>query len=366
MRAKPEPFAPELPGVLFTAVDLAGKPVPERQWLVSEMIPAGKVTLLSGDGGTGKSLIALQLCVAVVTGRHWLGLQPASGCALFVTAEDDKDEVHRRLHHIVAAEGLDLGEVENLTILSLAGRDALLATPGPDGLLHPTSLFAGLQTRLVQHPVTLLVLDTLADLFGGNENARSEARQFVQLLVGLALHCECTVLLLAHPSLSGLASGSGTSGSTAWNNSVRSRLYLDKVKSSDAEPDADARVLRVMKSNYGPVDKELSIRWQQGVFVPDARDGKTLDRMARGQKAERVFLKLVLQFEQEGRYVSPNPGPTFAPTTFAKHVGSEGCTSRVLRDAMDKLLSVGKVRVETHGRAGRERRHIVAITAGAH
>ncbi|MGR3292310.1 MAG: AAA family ATPase, partial [Paracoccaceae bacterium] len=40
----------------FRASDLADKPVPDRQWLVHDLVPDGTVTLLGGDGGTGKSL----------------------------------------------------------------------------------------------------------------------------------------------------------------------------------------------------------------------------------------------------------------------------------------------------------------------
>jgi len=43
------------------AASLADKPVPERQWAVAEWIPSRQVTLLSGDGGIGKSLLAMQL-----------------------------------------------------------------------------------------------------------------------------------------------------------------------------------------------------------------------------------------------------------------------------------------------------------------
>ena len=62
----------------------------------------------------------------------------------------------------------------------------------------------------------LLILDNLADIFGGDENARDLARQFVSLIRGLAIDLDCTVLMLSHPSLSGMASGRGASGSTAW------------------------------------------------------------------------------------------------------------------------------------------------------
>lgn len=45
----------------FIASDLDGKPVPSREWLVRDLVPSSTVTLLGGDGGTGKSLLALML-----------------------------------------------------------------------------------------------------------------------------------------------------------------------------------------------------------------------------------------------------------------------------------------------------------------
>jgi RecA-family ATPase len=101
---------------------------------------------------------------------------------------------------------------------------------------------------MIRQRPSLLVLDNLADIFAGNENVRPLARQFVSSLRALAIEFDCVVLLLAHPSLSGMASGAGTSGNTAWNNSVQSRLYL--VTSSD-DLDPDGRVLQTIKANYG-------------------------------------------------------------------------------------------------------------------
>src|SRR4051812_29000576 len=91
---------------IVTATSLEGQPVPPRLSHVEGLIPASTVTLLNADGGTGKSLIALQLAVATVTGRPWLGRSTAIGRCLFLTAEDDLPEVHRRLADIVADQGL--------------------------------------------------------------------------------------------------------------------------------------------------------------------------------------------------------------------------------------------------------------------
>ena len=73
----------------------------------------------------------------------------------------------------------------------------------------------------------LVIVDTAADTFGGNENDRSQVRQFVSRALGsIAQKINGAVLLCAHPSRSGLSSGEGDGGSTGWSNAFRSRLYL--------------------------------------------------------------------------------------------------------------------------------------------
>ncbi|HEY0146294.1 MAG TPA: AAA family ATPase [Methylovirgula sp.] len=44
--------------------DWQGRPIPEKQWLIPGLIPSRVVTLLSGDGGAGKTLPALQIGMA--------------------------------------------------------------------------------------------------------------------------------------------------------------------------------------------------------------------------------------------------------------------------------------------------------------
>jgi RecA-family ATPase len=221
--SKNETASPKgLPQVLkwVSAASLGARP-PPRTWLVPELIPGRNVTLLSGDGGTGKSLLALQLAVAVATRDSlWLGLEVAHGGAVFVSAEDELDEVHRRLANICAADGPDITHLTDLTVLPLAGRDAVLGRPGAPGELQSTPMFEFVRSMVGAMAPALVIVDTISDAFGGNENSRSEVRQFVGMLRALAMDADCAILLLAHPSVAGLNSGTGLSGSTAWNNSV--------------------------------------------------------------------------------------------------------------------------------------------------
>jgi RecA-family ATPase len=223
-----------------------GKPVPERQWFVEGLIPDRTVTNLSGAGGSGKTEIILQLIAASSLQTQWFGKAVSIGPCLYYGAEDEADELHRRLETIVRRAGRQLSELEGIRLIPMAGLDAVLAEPDRKGTLAATAIFPKLEAKAKALRPKLIVIDPSADVFGGDEINRSQVRKFVSMLRGLAIDSDCAVLLLSHPSLSGLNSGTGTSGSTAWNNSVRSRLYLEIPNESP-----DARVLKVVKANPG-------------------------------------------------------------------------------------------------------------------
>lgn len=332
----------------YSAAELEGQPVPARQWLVDGLVPMKTVTLFGGDGGTGKSLLALMLAVSAATGRAWLNMGVPKGRALFLSAEDDDDELHIRLDTIRRQMRLEWSDLAGLTIRSLAGEDALLAVETKIALMQ-TALFDEIEARAKDEQPSLIVLDTLADMFPANENDRAAVRQFISILRGLALRQKCAVILLSHPSLSGLNSGTGTSGSTAWNNSVRSRLYLERIVQDGYEPDPDKRVLSTKKANYGRVGGAMTLTWTEGVFLRDA-EPQGLDALAAGAKGERVFLHLLREVTMQGRRVNAAGGLNYAPKVFADHPEAEGCTKKTLRAAMEKLLASGKVKV-MHGGA---------------
>lgn len=249
-----------------TGAVLASRPVPVRNFLDADsLLPMRQVVMLSGDGGMGKSLLALQLALDVSTGAPWIGIAVQAGPVVYLSAEEDESEVAIRQSEIAAAEGIDASQAFTLEYITMAGEDAVLAHETGNGAgLKATPFFTRLEATLDSINPALVVLDNLADVFAGNENNRGLAKRFVGMLRHLAIRYDCVVLLLAHPSLTGLASGSGLSGSTAWNNSVRARLYLHRPDTTDE--DETLRVLEVKKANYGPSGQRYSLRWVDGCF----------------------------------------------------------------------------------------------------
>jgi RecA-family ATPase len=348
----------ELP--TFTGDSLARRLVPMREWFVENLIPQRNVTLLQANGGDGKSTLVQHLAVASVTGRKWLGRDVQKGPVIFFSAEDDQDELHRRLDAIVQHERIDYADLSSLTFVAMAGKDAVMAAPdSKDGLLRETKVFDGMRSVIDKIRPIFLVLDTLADIFGGDEIKKVQARQFITLLRGIAVEKQLAVLLISHPSQSGMVSGTGTSGNVAWSNSVRSRIYLERVRTTDGiEIDPDLRILTVKKSNYAKSGASIQMRYDHGVFVPEEA-ASPVAGPGLLRRAEEVFLDLLAQFEREGRTVSPTPSTNWAPKIFAEHPGGRGVGKAGFRTAMDTLLSDGSVLVETFGPPSRQRQKLV-------
>jgi hypothetical protein len=81
------------------------KPVPPREWSVQDRVPLRQVSMLSGEGAMGKTLLELQRAVAHVTGKFWLGMGVAQGPAMYIGAEDEADEIQRRVVDIARHYG---------------------------------------------------------------------------------------------------------------------------------------------------------------------------------------------------------------------------------------------------------------------
>jgi len=156
-----------------------GQPIPERQWLVENWIPWGCVTALYGDGGTGKSLLAQQLLTSVATGTPFLGLPVRQCKVLGVFCEDDEDELHRRQAAINAQYGVEFGDLENMTFISRTSENNVMMTFSADGIGERTALYDQVLNLAKDSGVQFVVIDTVADTFGGNEIIRTHVQQFI-------------------------------------------------------------------------------------------------------------------------------------------------------------------------------------------
>lgn len=264
-----DPFRP------LSAASFAGLDIPPREWLVEGWIPLGHVTLLYGDGAVGKSLAALQLCHSAVTGSPWLGMPLGrQGPAVYFSAEDDEDEIHRRLSGVLRSQpGVDFAGLRDLHVVPLYGEDSVLARFDRSGAMVPAPLWGRLISFLEREQPVLLVVDNLADVFAGDEVDRAQARAFMNLLHSICANLGTTLVVLAHPSRSGMATGDGTSGNTAWSNSVRSRLYMEREPAvAGRAADEDVRLISVKKTNYSRRGDPVRLRWSQGVFVVASDD----------------------------------------------------------------------------------------------
>lgn len=231
---------------------------PPRRWLVPGLIPDGCVTGLYGDGGSGKTMLALALMVAMASrgGTPWLEESPLGWKSVGLFAEDDEPELIRRLRRISEAMGVDFENVaRDVTVLPGVGLDVVVAGFADTGELVITPLMDALIAKVRDVGAGLLVLDYAAAIFGGNEIDRFQVSTFMRRLNAIARDNEIAILLLGHPSMEGMKGGRGTSGSTAWRNHVRSFLHLTVDETQDDEDGRRLLTLSHTKSNYGPAGR---------------------------------------------------------------------------------------------------------------
>jgi RecA-family ATPase len=152
---------------------------------------------------------------------------------------------------------------------------------------------------------------------------------------------------------------SGLSGSTAWHNSVRSRLYLKTATNDEDARDTGLRVLEMRKSNYGPQAENIPLRWDAGVFKPIESLKQGHERAAAEAADEAVFLNLLGRFTTSGRTVSDKPSRSFAVSQFVLEPEGAALGSKRLDQAMRRLFARNRIGVESYGRPSNPHSKIV-------
>ena len=325
------------------------RPAPPRRSAWGTWLPYGKTTLLTGDGGVGKSLLTQQLMNALALGLPFLGMETKEAPALYITAEDDADELWRRQEAINRTFSVSMGRVaQTLHLASLDGEaDTALAHFDEDaGRLIVTPRWAALQAQVRRLGIRYVGLDNATDLLASGHNNAHAVAAFVNLLTGLAIEIDGIVLLLHHPN----KAGDDWSGSQAWHNKVRSRLIIKRPGGDDP----DARTIENPKANYSAAGSVIEFRWNEGSFIRNvdlSEDRRMeLSETIAATGANSAFLACLRQrsAEGEGRGVGPTPGPNYAPSQFANMPQAKGYDKQALTRAMERLFATGQIVTETY------------------
>jgi RecA-family ATPase len=336
-----------------------GKRVPERDWLIPGICVRGGATLLNGDGGVGKSLLCMQMQTALAMGKPWLGIpMPGMGIrSLGIYCEDEPDELHRRQADICRYYDCEMRDLDNTALmLSRVGENnTLMSFSRREAGGQITNFFRQIEAMIADYKIEVIIIDTAADTFGGNEIDREQVRSFVQKLRAWALRSRGSVIITQHPSVSGMASGAGSSGSTGWNNSVRSRVYLTAPKRTDDDGDeipTDERFLKFMKSNYGPKGSKLRLMWKNGVFVTVMEAGP--QSYEDNSRTRELLLDMAVDMLKKGIELSPDPQNKSSLVLRARsHQELGRLPHQFLLKAQEELLQTGHLITVTARKANR-------------
>lgn len=323
---------------------------PPREWALNQWLPQGHPSLLPGRGGIGKTLLAQCLGTAMALGRDYIDEIERPLRILFWAGEDDQAELWRRQLKICQHFGVELSALKDrLFIQSYEGADLTLAGTA-FGQLAPTMMLEELRQQVNDYRADYVFMDNVARVYGGNENDRHQATQF---LAWLSSACApAGVCLLGHPAK---GVGSEYSGSTAWEGAVRARLYLsDRLpdaqdRDDDAPPDEKVRYLSRRKSNYSPNDwRRFELR--DGVLVPEQHQFVAAADIS-GEFAKDIVRRAVRKLKDMGFHGNAGTrSPEYLPKLSNQYGLLDRLSEKRFGGIMRDLIKEGELTVATVGR----------------
>lgn len=242
--------------VLSCGADLKPEPV---RWLWQHWLALGKLHILAGAPGQGKTTLALAMAATVTIGGRWPdGSKCTQGNILVWSGEDDPADT--LLPRLLAA-GAERSRCYFIQGTRSADGDVLPFDPARDlqGLLQAIEQIGG---------VRLLVIDPVVSAVTGDSHKNTEVRRALQPLVNLATACGCAVLGITHFSKGGqgIDPAQRVVGSVAFTAVARVVMVAAKVKS--LEDGQDSRILARSKSNIGPDDGGFNYHLEQCEPMP--------------------------------------------------------------------------------------------------
>jgi hypothetical protein len=218
-----------------------------RRYLCQDLVLAAYVTLLHGDGGVAKSLLALALAVAVAgSSQEWLGRRVKNGRVLYLDFELDAEEQARRVHQLCNGVGLEKPP-EDLLYMSAVGHT-------------PREAFEAAREACEEYGVELLVVDSYGvALHGDAEHARDVIgfhQEYLEPLRALGI----AVLVIDHQSRQQAGQSyqqKGAFGSVYKANLARSVIQVEATERGEGTLTVR---LRQKKHNFGPLAEPFGVK----------------------------------------------------------------------------------------------------------
>ena len=264
---------------------LADVPIRRVRWLWPKRVPLGKLTILAGLTGQGKSQLTCHLAAATSIGALDGDLYGEPADVLIVSAEDDvEDMITPRL--IVA--GADLSRVH------VVGMRTLMHGRHVDSTIRlPTDTPAILEA-VESRAVRLVILDPVAALLDRDHSAHSnqDVRDALELIRSTAEATRSAVVMVSH-LLTKAPQGTDTlarlADSHAFSGLPRSVLFLTPHPDDEAGERGSRKLLIAAKGNLiGPGNHALQITIEDAVagLDPDDREPVRTTRVVIGEEAD--------------------------------------------------------------------------------
>lgn len=299
-------------------------------WLLYPFIPFGKVTIVQGNPGEGKTTMVLQIIAKLTKGEAVL----PSGSDEPALEEKTMDLEPVNVIYQTAEDGL--GDTIKPRLLS-AGADCSRVMVIDDNDQALTMMDARLEEAIIQTKARLVVLDPIQGFLGTDVDMHraNEIRPLMKRVAVLAEKYHCAIILIGHmnKNSNGKSSYRGLS-SIDFQAAARSVLIVGRIKN---EP--EIRVVCHVKSSLAPEGKSIAFRLDKdtgfewiGEYDISADDLLSGDN--RGQKihAAKEFLKEVLA------------SGSVAQTKVAEEAESRGIKKKTLWNAK-KELEIDSVKI---------------------
>ena len=336
-----------------SATRWTGKEPLSIPYIVPNWVPRDCTSLLAAAGGRGKSMLALQLMIAVASGTPFLGLPIEQGSAAGIFCEDNDNALHRRAKAICAGQEDIVWEkvAPRLFPTSFVGRNAILWEQNKQGRGTATTLLEHVDKFCAAHPdLKLLVVDNVSFVYAALEYDRGQVTNFVNSLTGIAMANKLAVLLIHHESKTNKDNDlNAASGSTAWLNSARSVMKLTAVKDQP-----DKRTLMHLKSNESM--PQFSISCLIGGDGLRALHSKKRDA-ALEIETQRLVKQATDARPQINLSTSGHAGEFYGPRWMAKHqAGGSRFSDIEFKETLKRLVEHDVIYIGTYhnGKKGKE------------